>query len=87
MPYVTLVRDGQTPSAIPAPNKVHHNFLVANYGADGERISGSASASHAGMPTRSSAGGCLDNDDGSSFYDIVSNFCVYGEALLSTEGK
>ncbi len=23
-------------------------------------------------------GGCLDNDDGSSYYDIFSNFCVYG---------
>jgi len=23
-------------------------------------------------------GGCLDNDDGSSYYSIDSNFCVYG---------
>jgi hypothetical protein len=46
MPFVTLVRDGVTPSAIPAANLVHHNFIVANYGADG---------------------GCLDNDDGSSW--------------------
>ena len=57
MPYVTLVRDGKTPSAIPAPNMVHHNFMVSNFGADG---------------------GCLDNDDGSSFYNIYENFCVYG---------
>ena len=24
------------------------------------------------------AGGCLDNDDGSSWYNIYENFCVYG---------
>lgn len=35
MPYVTLVGDGVTPSAIPAFNAFHHNFLVSNYGADG----------------------------------------------------
>jgi len=35
MPYVTLVGDGVTPSAIPAFNDVHHNMIVANYAADG----------------------------------------------------
>ena len=35
MPYVTMVRDGVTPSSIPAFNDVHHNFIVANYAADG----------------------------------------------------
>ena len=57
LPYVTDIRDGQTPSTIPADNNVHHNFIVANYAADG---------------------GCLDNDDGSAYYYIHHNFCVYG---------
>lgn len=49
--------DGHTPSTVPALNDVHHNFIVANYAADG---------------------GCLDNDDGSAYYNIHHNFCVYG---------
>ena len=57
MPYVTMVRDGVTPSAIPAFNDVHHNMIVANYAADG---------------------GCLDNDDGSCWYKIHDNACLYG---------
>ena len=56
LPYITTVRNG-TPSTIPAFNNVHHNFIVANYAADG---------------------GCFDNDDGSSYYDIHHNFCLYG---------
>jgi len=35
MPYLTTFRDGVTPSVIPAWNDVHHNFIVANYHADG----------------------------------------------------
>ena len=46
LPYITTVRNG-TASTIPAFNEAHHNFIVANYAADG---------------------GCLDNDDGSSYY-------------------
>ena len=46
LPYLTTVRNG-TASTIPAMNDVGHNFIVANYAADG---------------------GCLDNDDGSSYY-------------------
>ena len=57
MPYVTMVRDGVTPSAIPAYNDVHHNMIVANYAADG---------------------GCLDNDDGSAWYKIHDNACLFG---------
>ena len=57
MPYVTMVRDGVTPSAIPAFNDVHHNMIVANYAADG---------------------GCLDNDDGSAWYQIHDNACLFG---------
>ena len=57
MPYVTLVRDGVTPSSIPAFNDVHHNMIVANYAADG---------------------GCLDNDDGSCWYKIHDNACIFG---------
>ena len=34
-PYVTTVRDGKTPSALPAYSRLHHNFIVANYAADG----------------------------------------------------
>eukprot|EP01116_Phalansterium_solitarium_P022687 TRINITY_DN7582_c0_g1_i1.p1 TRINITY_DN7582_c0_g1~~TRINITY_DN7582_c0_g1_i1.p1 ORF type:complete len:924 (-),score=219.53 TRINITY_DN7582_c0_g1_i1:171-2942(-) len=34
-PYVTLVRDGITPTVIPAFNEIHHNFMVANYEANG----------------------------------------------------
>ena len=45
LPYITTVRNG-TASTIPAFNEAHHNFIVANYAADG---------------------GCLDNDDGSSY--------------------
>jgi hypothetical protein len=65
MPYLTLVRDGVTPSVIPAFNQVSRNFIVANYGADG---------------------GCLDNDDGSSFYNITQNFCVYGGQKSDFDG-
>jgi len=36
---------------------MHHNFIVANYAADG---------------------GCFDHDDGSAYYDMHHNFCVYG---------
>jgi len=57
MPFVTMVRDGVTPSSIPADNNFHHSFVVSNYAADG---------------------GCLDNDDGSAWYHIHHNFCVYG---------
>ena len=35
MPFVTMVRDGVTPSSIPADNNFHHSFVVANYAADG----------------------------------------------------
>ena len=35
MPYVTTVRDGVTPSAIPAVNVIAHNLIVSNFGADG----------------------------------------------------
>jgi hypothetical protein len=31
MPFVTTVRDGVTPSSIPADNLFHHSFVVANY--------------------------------------------------------
>lgn len=34
LPYVTTVRDG-SPSTRPAVNDMHHNFIVANYHADG----------------------------------------------------
>ena len=44
---------------------MHHNFIVANYAADG---------------------GCLDNDDGSSYYSIRSNFCVYGGHKQNFDG-
>lgn len=56
MPYVTNLSTG-LPSAVPAFNEMHSNFLASNYGADG---------------------GCLDLDDGSSYYIIHSNFCPYG---------
>ena len=36
LPYITTIRDGVTPSTIPAFNNVHKNFIVANYAADGE---------------------------------------------------
>jgi hypothetical protein len=58
------VRDG-TPSTVPATNDVHHNFIVANYAADG---------------------GCLDNDDGSAYYAIHHNFCVYGGHKQNFDG-
>lgn len=45
---------------------MHHNFIVANYAADG---------------------GCLDNDDGSSYYDIHHNFCVYGGHKSDFDGN
>lgn len=70
LPYLTLERNGSL-SSIPATQEVHSNFIVANYQANG---------------------GCLDNDglgwksfrvswfdaDGSSFYHIHDNFCVFG---------
>ena len=65
MPYLTTLADGSTPSAIPLFNDVHHNFIVANYAADG---------------------GCLDNDDGSAWYHIHHNFCVFGGAKTDFDG-
>jgi hypothetical protein len=47
-------------------NNVHHNFIVANYAADG---------------------GCLDNDDGSSYYEIHHNFCVFGGHKSDFDGN
>ena len=35
LPYITDIRDGQNPSTVPAMNDVGHNFIVANYAADG----------------------------------------------------
>ena len=63
---MTDVRDGHTPSTIPAVNDVHNNFIVSNYAADG---------------------GCLDNDDGSSYYAIHHNFCVYGGHKCDFDGN
>lgn len=65
LPYITTVRTGK-PSTIPAFNNVHHNFIVANYAADG---------------------GCLDNDDGSSYYQIHHNFCVFGGHKSDFDGN
>jgi len=65
LPYITTVRNG-TASTIPAFNEAHHNFIVANYAADG---------------------GCLDNDDGSSYYHINNNFCVYGGHKSDFDGN
>lgn len=65
LPYLTTIRNG-TASTIPAMNNVHHNFIVANFAADG---------------------GCLDNDDGSSYYAIHHNFCVYGGHKSDFDGN
>ena len=46
-------------------NDVHHNFIVANFAADG---------------------GCLDNDDGSSYYDIRDNVCFFGGHKQNFDG-
>ena len=64
LPYLTTVRDG-TPSTVPEVNDVHHNFIVANFAADG---------------------GCLDNDDGSSYYDIRDNVCFFGGHKQNFDG-
>eukprot|EP01043_Picozoa_sp_COSAG02_P027396 COSAG02_NODE_1615_length_11668_cov_6.226294_1_plen_111_part_10 len=66
LPYITEIRNGETPSTIPAWNNMHHNMIVANYAADG---------------------GCLDNDDGSSYYDIHHNYCVYGGHKSDFDGN
>ena len=67
LPYLTTVADPtKPPTTIPAWNNVHHNFIVANYAADG---------------------GCLDNDDGSSYYDIHHNFCVFGGHKSDFDGN
>lgn len=65
LPYVTTVRDGVTPSAVPAVNVIQHNLIVSNYGADG---------------------GCVDADDGSSWFDIVSNACFFGGHKTDYDG-
>merc|ERR1719424_1772094 len=35
LPYLTDIRDGKTPSTIPAMNDFSQNFIVSNYAADG----------------------------------------------------
>ena len=65
LPYLTDLKTPGTPSTVPLLNDVHHNFIVANYAADG---------------------GCLDNDDGSSYYAIHHNFCVYGGHKQNFDG-
>jgi hypothetical protein len=35
----------------------------------------------------SADGGCLDNDDGSSYYHIHHNFCVYGGHKCDFDGN
>ena len=37
MPFLTPILNG-TPSFIPAYNTLHHNFLISNYGADGDIV-------------------------------------------------
>jgi len=64
LPYIVAL-GGEGPSAVPLYNDMHHNFLVANYGADG---------------------GCLDNDDGSSYYKMHHNFCPYGGHKTDFDG-
>lgn len=54
-PYLTTVRTG-SPSLVPVPRDIHHNFIVANY--DGTKG--------------------IDNDDGSSYYQMHHNFHVGG---------
>ena len=36
--FVTTVRDGKTPSIVPAETAIHHNFIVSDYDADGGMI-------------------------------------------------
>eukprot|EP01062_Namystynia_karyoxenos_P023974 TRINITY_DN19300_c0_g1_i1.p1 TRINITY_DN19300_c0_g1~~TRINITY_DN19300_c0_g1_i1.p1 ORF type:complete len:935 (+),score=273.61 TRINITY_DN19300_c0_g1_i1:66-2870(+) len=64
LPYLTTVRSS-TPSTIPKRNDMHHNFIVANYAANG---------------------GCLDNDDGSAYYDIHDNLCMFGGHKQNFDG-
>ena len=35
MPYITALNGSTVPTAVPLFNDMHHNFNVANYGADG----------------------------------------------------
>ena len=58
--FITTVATGQ-PSIVPAETNIHHNFIVADFDADG---------------------GMVDNDDGSSFYNIHHNFGIYGGAKM-----
>ena len=62
-PYLTDVPTGM-PSSEPLYSRLHNNFIVANYAANG---------------------GCYDNDDGSSWYDIHHNV-IYGEGLKQDYG-
>ena len=64
-PFLTDVADpSKPPSLIPAYNTIEHNFMVANYGANG---------------------GCVDNDDGSSYYMCVRTPRVQAHVLTDAE--
>ena len=85
LPYITEIRDGKTPSTVPATNNVHNNFIVANY------VSHTCTrlvslCSWFLWFIQAADGGCLDNDDGSSYYDIHHNYCVYGGHKQNFDG-
>jgi hypothetical protein len=88
LPYITEIRDGKTPSTVPAVNNVHNNFIVANYVslsfACFETVS--SCSSQFSRFVQAADGGCLDNDDGSSYYDIHHNYCVYGGHKQNFDG-
>eukprot|EP00934_Nitzschia_sp_Nitz4_P006339 Nitzschia sp. Nitz4//scaffold304_size22322//19029//21871//NITZ4_008574-RA/size22322-snap-gene-0.3-mRNA-1//-1//CDS//3329547079//6329//frame0 len=63
-PFLTTVKDGQTPSFEPLPRLIDRNFIIANYGA--------------------SQG--VDNDDGSSWYQIQNNLFYSAEGFKMDYG-
>lgn len=93
MPFVTTVRDGVTPSSIPAMNEFHHSFVVSNYAADGGCLDNVSLDLHSDLcskvhceltyslhppPFPPSPPSSLFQDDGSAYYHISYNFCVAG---------
>ena len=87
MPYVTMVRDGVTPSAIPAYSNFSHNFIVNNYAADGGGVDADDGSSWFIMNDNSFLfGGHKSDFDGHSKHSIENLHLyasVYGDRCIA----
>jgi len=87
MPYVTMVRDGITPSAIPAYTNFTRNFIVNNYAADGGCVDWDDGSNNFIMNDNACMfGGTKSDFDGhstQSFNNLHLYSSIYGDRCLA----